>query len=346
LSVRTSDRRTATVEARIELRKQVLALRREGKTLIEISRITGYARSYCSTLARQLEETPRSATALNRGGRARGTGRKLTAQQEQQVQRWICGKCPDQLQLPFALWTLRAVQELIRKKFRIRLPTSTTALYLSRWWFTSQRPKKRAYERDDAAVKRWLEVEYPGIARRAKIEKAEISWGDETGLRSDQTRHRGYAPKGQTPVVLVPARRRSLSILSAITNQGKVRFMIFKGALRPPTLVAFMARLIRDARQKIFLILDNLNVHKATKVRKWLSTRSAAIEVFFLPPYSPDLNPDEYLNGDLKRSVYSDIPARDQAALHRQALSHLRRIQKLPARVAAYFKHPSIRYAA
>ena len=344
--MRTSDRRTATVEARIELRKQVLALRREGKTLVEISRITGYARSYCSTLARQLEAAPRLAANLNRGGRARGTGRKLTARQEQQIQRWICGKCPDQLQLPFALWTLRAVQELIRKKFRIRLPMSTMALYLSRWGFTSQRPKKRAYERDDAAVKRWLEVEYPGIARRAKIEKAEVCWGDETGLRSDQTRHRGYAPKGQTPVVLVPARRKSLSILSAITNQGKVRFMIFKGALRPPTLVTFMARLIRDARRKIFLILDNLNVHKATKVRKWLSTRSAAIEVFFLPPYSPDLNPDEYLNGDLKRSVYSDIPARDQTALHRQALGHLRRIQKSPARVAAYFKHPSIRYAA
>lgn len=344
--MRKSDRRTATVEARIELRKQVLALRREGKTLVEISRITGYARSYCATLARQLEEAPRSATVLKRGGRALGTGRKLTAQQEEQVQSWIRGKCPDQLRLPFALWSLRAVQELVRKEFGIRLPTSTTALYLSRWGFTSQRPKKRAYERDDAAVRRWLEVEYPMIARRAKREQAEICWGDETGLRSDQTRHRGYAPKGQTPVIRVPARRKSLSILSAITNQGKVRFMIFKGALKWTTLIAFMGRLIRDGEKKVFLILDNLNVHKAAKVREWLASRSSAIEVFFLPPYSPELNPDEYLNGDLKRSVYSDIPARDEAALHRQALGHLRRIQKSPARVAAYFEHPSIRYAA
>lgn len=344
--MRRSDRRRATVEARVELRKQVLALRRDGKTLVEISRITGYARSYCSTLARQLEETPRSATALNRGGRAQGTGRKLTAKQEAQVQRWICSKCPDQMRLPFALWTLRAVRELIRKKFQIRLPKSTTALYLSRWGFTSQRPKKRAYERDDAAVRRWLEEDYPKIAQRAKREQAEVCWGDETGLRSDQTRHRGYAPKGQTPVVYVPARRKSLSILSAITNRGKLRFMIFKGALNPSTLIVFLGRLIRDAQQKVFLILDNLNVHKAAKVRRWLASRSGAIEVFFLPPYSPDLNPDEYLNGDLKRSVYSDIPARNEAALHRQALGHLRRIQKLPARVAAYFEHPSIRYAA
>jgi transposase len=344
--VRKSDRRTTTPEARVELRKQVLTLRREGKTLVDISRITGYARSYCSTLARQLEEAPRSATVLNRGGRALGTGRKLTKKQEEQIRRWITDKCPDQLLLPFALWTLRAVQELIRKEFSIRLPKSTTALYLSRWGFTSQRPKKRAYERDDAAVKLWLEVEYPRISRRAKRERAEICWGDETGLRSDQTRHRGYAPKGQTPVLLVPARRKSLSILSAITNQGKVRFMIFKGALKPATLIAFMRRLTRDAQQKIFLILDNLSVHKAARVFAWLSQNREAIEVFFLPPYSPDLNPDEYLNGDLKRSIYSDIPARDQAALHLQALGHLRRIQKSPLRVAAYFEHPSIRYAA
>lgn len=344
--MRKSDRRTTTVAARIELRKQVLVLRREGKTLVEISRITGYARSYCSTLARQLEEAPRSAAVLNRGGRAQGTGRKLTEKQEVQVQRWICDKCPDQLRLPFALWTLRAVQELIRTKFWIRLPKSTTALYVSRWGFTSQRPKKRAYERDDAAVKRWLKVEYPKIARRAKLERAEISWGDETGLRSDQTRHRGYAPKRQTPVVLVPARRKSLSVLSAITNQGKVRFMIYKGALKPERLISFMGRLTRDAQQKIFLILDNLNVHKAKKVRNWVALHEEAIEIFFLPPYSPELNPDEYLNGDFKRAVYSDIPARDQAALHRQALGHLRRIQKSPARVAAYFQHPSIRYAA
>lgn len=344
--MRKSDRRRLSVEARSELRKQVLALRREGRTGEEISRITGYARSYCSTLARQLESEPRAATVWNRGGRTKGTGRKLTRQQEARIQSWICNRYPDQLRLPFALWTLRAVQELIRLKLGIRLPKSTTALYLSRWGFSSQRPTKRAYERDDAAVQRWLKVEYPKIARRAKRDRAEICWGDETGLRSDQTRHRGYAPKGQTPVVGIPARRTSLSILSAITNRGKVRFMIYKGALKAATLIIFMRRLTRDAKRKVFLILDNLGVHKSTKVRRWLATNAAEIEVFFLPPYSPELNPDEYLNSDLKRSVYTDIPAPDQAALHRQALGHLRRIQKSPARVAAYFQHPAIRYAA
>lgn len=344
--MRRNDRRQLSVEARSELRRQVLALRREGKTGEEISRITGYARSYCSTLARQLEAEPRAATKWNRGGRATGTGRKLTPQQETRVQDWICNRYPDQLRLPFALWTLRAVQELVRLKLGIRLPKSTTALYLSRWGFTSQRPTKRAYERNDTAVRRWLKVEYPKISRRAKAEGAEICWGDETGLRSDQTRHRGYAPKGETPVIGIPARRTSLSILSAITNRGKVRFMIFKGALKPETLLTFLRRLTRDAPRKVFLILDNLGVHKARRVREWLASRAAEIEVFYLPPYSPELNPDEYLNSDLKKAIYTDIPAPDQAALHRQALGHLRRFQKTPARVAAYFKHPAIRYAA
>lgn len=344
--MRASDRRKLSVEARSELRRQVLALRSAGKTGEEISRITGYARSYCSTLARRLESEPEAAGVWNRGGRRKGTGRKLTPQQEVRVQQWICTRCPDQLRLPFALWTLRAVQELIRLKLQVRLPKSTTALYLSRWGFSSQRPTKRAYERDDEKVRRWLKVEYPKIARRAKSEGAEVCWGDETGLRSDQTRHRGYAPRGQTPVIGIPARRTSLSILSAITNQGKVRFMIFKGALKPETLIAFLRRLTRDAERKVFLILDNLGVHKAAKVRRWVEARPTELEVFFLPPYSPELNPDEYLNSDLKRSVYTDIPAPDQAALHRQALGHLRRIQKTPARVAAYFKHPTIRYAA
>jgi transposase len=344
--MRKTDRRRASVQARTELRQQVLTLRREGMTLKAISEITGYARSYCSTLAQELSQSPRAASEWKRGGRSEGMGRRLSPRQEERLQVWLRDRCPDQLHLPFALWTLRAVQELARKKLGVRLPKSTTALYLSRWGFTAQRPKKRAYERDDAAVQHWLEVEYPKVALRAVQERAEISWGDETGLRSDQTRHRGYAPKGRTPIVRIAARRTSLSVISAITNRGKVRFMTFKGALTPATLIKFMRRLIRDAKRKVFLVLDNLKVHKAAQVRTWLALHVAGIEVFFLPPYSPELNPDEYLNGDFKRAVYSDIPPTDPKALRRQALAHLRRIQKSPARVAAYFRHPAIAYAA
>jgi len=340
------DRRSASSETRAELRAQVLSLRCEGRTFEEISRITGYARTYCVTLAAKLEARPELARVVARGGRPKGTGRHLSAKQEERALRWICGGCPDQLRLPFALWTRRAVQELIRARFNVSMPIRTVGLYLERWGMTPQRPTRRAFERDDAAVERWLRVEYPAIARKAKAEGAEISWGDETGLRSDESRHRGYAPRGKTPILRIPARRTSLSVISAITNQGTVRFMIYKGALSPEILVRFLTRLIRGRKGRIFLILDNLKVHKARKVTEWTKRNAEAIRIFFLPPYSPELNPDEYLNGDLKRGVHTGIPPRDVADLKRQALSQLRSIQKSPARVRAHFEHPAIQYAA
>lgn len=340
------DRRSASSEARAELRTQVLSLRRDGRTFAEISRITGYARTYCVTLAAKLEKEPDLSRVVNRGGRPQGTGRHLTPKQEERALRWICGGCPDQLRLPFALWTRRAVQELFRARFEITMPIRTVGLYLERWGMTPQRPTRRAFERDDAAVKRWLRTEYPAIARKAKAEGAEISWGDETGLRSDESRHRGYAPRGKTPILRIPVRRSSLSVISAITNQGTVRFMIFKGALSPDILLQFLRRLTRGRKRRVFLILDNLRVHKARKVAEWAERHADLIQIFFLPPYSPELNPDEYLNGDLKRGVHSGIPPRDAADLKRQALSHLRSIQRTPNRVRAYFEHPAIQYAA
>jgi transposase len=323
-----------------------MSLRREGKTFEEISRITGYARTYCVTLAGKLQRRPDLVGVVNRGGRPKGAGRHLTAKQEARALRWICGGCPDQLRLPFALWTRRAVQELIRARFEVVMPIRTVGLYLERWGMTPQRPSRRAYERDDAAVERWLRVEYPKIARQARKVGAEICWGDETGLRSDESRHRGCALRGKTPVLRIPARRTSLSVISAITNQGTVRFMIYKGALSPEILLRFLRRLTRARKRRIFLILDNLRVHKARRVAEWIKRNASLIKIFFLPPYSPELNPDEYLNGDLKRGVHTGIPPRDAADLKRQALSQLRSIQKTPKRVRAYFQHPAIQYAA
>ena len=175
---------------------------------------------------------------------------------------------------------------------------------------------------------------------------AEICWGDETGVRSDESRHRGYAPCGQTPIIKIPARRRSLSLIAAVTNQGKVRFMIYAGGITPQRLILFMRRLTKDAKRKVFLILDNLNVHKAKPVKDWLAANAKRIEVFYLPPYSPELNPSEYFNGDLKGAIQRGIPPRDQSELKRTILAQSRRIQKSPDRVRKYFEHELIRYAA
>ena len=251
-----------------------------GKKLVEISAITGYARSYCSTLLKKLGAEPERLEVLPRGGRPKGSKRSLSAKDERTAQRLICGKFPDQLQLPFALWTRVAIRELIRVRFGVKLSVRGVGEYLARWGYTPQKAARRAYERDDEAVKLWLQREYPKICTRAKREKAEICWGDETGVRSDESRHRGYAPRGQTPIIKIPARRKSLSLIAAVTNQGKVRFMIYAGGITPQRLILFMRRLTKDAKRKVFLILDNLNVHKSRLVKDWLVANAKRIEVF------------------------------------------------------------------
>jgi transposase len=144
----------------------------------------------------------------------------------------------------------------------------------------------------------------------------------------------------------VLARRKSVSFLSAVTNTGTVRWMVLHGALSAPTLIRFLRRLLQDARRKVFLILDNLNVHKAAAVRAWVAARTDAIALFYLPPYAPELNPDEYLNGDLKLGVAKRVPARSRPELLQAATSHLRMLQHRPARVRRFFEHPRVQYAA
>lgn len=238
------------------------------------------------------------------------------------------------------------MQQLIRELYGFEMPVRTIGEYLKRWNYTPQKPLKRAYEQNPKAVKKWLEEEYPAIQQKAKKENAEIHWGDETGLCNDSYHGRSYAPRGKTPAIRLSAKCKRVNLISSITNQGKVRFMIYKNRMNADTFIKFMKRLIKDADRKILLILDNLKVHHSYKARDWLLEHTDQIEVFFLPSYSPELNPDEYLNCDLKAGVHSGPPARSHKQLKAKALSHLRKLQKLPKRVVKYFKHPKIAYAA
>ena len=171
-------------------------------------------------------------------------------------------------------------------------------------------------------------------------------WGDETGLRSDDVRGRSYAPRGRTPAVRVNHRRANLGLISAVTNKGELRWMVLDGAVKAPTLIRFLGRLVRDVGRKAFLILDRLPVHRAAPVRAWLAERGAEIEVFYLPPYSPDLNPDEGLDADLKQAVTRKPPARDKPQLKRAVIGHMRKLSKSPGRVRSFFRHETFRYAA
>jgi transposase len=340
------DARKLKKEAQQLLRNQVIRLRKAGKTYKEISQIVGVHTSTACQFYKAYEKGGANAVKIKKRGRPKGSCRTLDPDQEKRLKKAITDHTPDQLKFPFALWTRRAVQQLIKQLFSINMPIRTVGEYLSRWGFTPQKPLRRAYEQNPKLVQQWLDEQYPAIAARAKKENAEISWGDETGLCSDSQYGRSYAPRGKTPAIRLNAKKERINLVSAITNQGKVRFMIYNRTMNSQTFIKFCKRLIKDADRKVYLILDNLRVHHSHIVRDWVEQNKGKIELFFLPSYSPELNPDEYLNCDLKAGVHSGAPARSKSQLKSKALSHLRMLQKMPGRVAKYFKHPKIAYAA
>jgi hypothetical protein len=238
------------------------------------------------------------------------------------------------------------VHQLIKQIWGIQMPIRTVGNYLKRWTFTPQKSFRKAYEQNPQAVKKWLKEQYPAIVKRAKNEQAEIQWGDETGLCNDSYHGLSYAPRGHMPAIRLSAKCQRANLISTVTNQGKVRSMIYTEKMNSDVLIKFMQRLIKDSGRKVYLILDNLRVHHSKPVRQWLEEHQDQIEVFFLPSYSPELNPDEYLNCDLKQGVHSGTPARSKDQLAKKALCHFRKLQKQHKRVVKYFKHPKIAYAA
>lgn len=340
------DVRKLSTDTQQHIRYQVIQLKKQGRKREEICKITGIHPSTCSYWWKLYKKDGKKALNIKKRGRPLGTCRTLNPGQENQIRKAIQDKCPDQMKFPFALWTRIAVKQLIKQLLSIDMPIRTVGEYLKRWGFTPQKPLRRAYKQNPKAVKKWLDEEYPAIVKRAKKENAQIQWGDETGLCNDSYHGRSYAPRGQTPTIRLHPRCERVNLISTVTNQGKVRFMVYKGKMNSATMIKFMERLIKDSSQKVFLILDNLKVHHSYIVKDWLEENKLQIEVFFLPSYSPELNPDEYLNCDLKAGVHSGTPARTKEQLTKKAISHLRKLQKMPSRVVKYFKHPKIAYAA
>ena len=338
--------RKLTREARYERRVQVIRLRKAGRTYDEIATLTGLSRTGVFDICKRHAASGSSALHDAAGGRKLGEQRLLSPAQEALVQKLIADKTPDQLKMPYALWSRAAVAELIEQRFGLKLKVRTMGMYLQRWGFTPQKPMRKAYEQSPAAVKKWLDEDYPALAQRARAEGAEIHWGDESGLRSDDVRGRSYAPRGETPVVRVPNKRHGLSIISTVTNKGQMRWRIFDGALNSTILIDFFKRLIKGQKKKVFLILDNLRVHHSKPVKHWLAQHAEYIEVFYLPSYSPELNPDEMANADLKQAVTKLAPARTKLQLVKATARHLRSVQRQPQRIKKYFEHDPVRYAA
>jgi len=340
------DFRKLDVTTQAEARRNAVAIVKSGRTRIEAAEIIGVNRRFVGQWVRAEKRAGAAALDGKKRGRRPGEQKALSVRQEAKIKRLVTGKCPDQLKLPFALWTREAVALLIERETGVRLSLSVVGRYLASWGFTPQRPMRRATERKEAAVAAWLSTDYPAITKRAKAEKAEIQWADETGLSNQANYGRSFAPKGQTPIIPRPAARFSQSMISSLTNLGKLRFMVYDGALNAAIFLDFLKRLVKGAARKIFLIVDNLRVHHAKIVMAWVEQNKDKIELFYLPPYAPDCNPDEFLNNDLKQAMARRRTPKDKAGLKSGLSSYMRGLQKRPAKVRAFFQAPSVRYAA
>lgn len=273
-------------------------------------------------------------------------GKKINGNQAADVRRLIREKMPDQLKLSFGLWTREAVQQLILNKYGIELSRWQVGRYLKSWGYTPQKPISKAFEQNPLRVKEWLEQEYPLIQKRSKKENAVIYFEDEVGMRSDHQAGKSYAPKGQTPVIKKTGQRFSLNMVSAISNKGHVEFMILDGRFNGGVFLEFLQKLVRYKQQKIFLVVDGHSAHKTKLVKAWLEEHKERIELFFLPPYSPELNPQEYVNQDLKTNIIGKKRPINKAQMKNNVEDFMTKRKNDKKQVQKYFHEKHVRYAA
>lgn len=340
----THDTRCLSPDAQEALRFRAVRAIRGGMKKAVAARTFGVSRT---SLDRWLATVALgNINSLKSKPRGRPKATRLAPHQAATTVRLILDRCPDQLRLPFALWTRDAVRQLLAERFALDVSVWTVGRYLARWGLTPQKPLRRAYERDPVAVQRWLEEEYPAIEKQAKTQKGEIYWGDQMGLRSDHQTGTSYGRRGRTPVIPGTGQRFRCNMMSTITNRGQLAFMVFTERFTAAVCIRFLRRLVRHAGRKVFLVLDRHPVHRSAKVRRWLEANQKKIELFLLPGYSPELNPDELLNQDVKSNALGRRRPANQTEMIAGVRSYLRSTQRQPEIVNKYFHAEPVRYAA
>jgi transposase len=257
----------------------------------------------------------------------------------------ITGENPLQYKFEFALWTIEIVRQLIAREFGVKLSGVSVWRTLRALGLSPQKPKRLAYQQNPAAVKKFLQEEYPAIKRLASECGAKIYWGDEASVRSDYHSGTTWAKKGETPVLKTTGARFSVNMISAVCGTGEMRFMVTEKTCTAPLFIEFLKRLIHGQEQPIFLIVDGHPVHKSKIVKKFVTSVGEKLSLFFLPGYSPDLNPDESVWSQVKHHTVGKkiITGPDQfRKIVRAALRSLSRKKDI---IINIFKKPSLQYA-
>jgi len=271
---------------------------------------------------------------------------KLTDEQTRQLRGWLTGKDPRQFQFDFALWTRAIVGQLIQDRLGIDMTPQGVGKLLRRLGFSPQRPLYRAYQQDPAAVTAWRETEFPKIRERARQEGADVYFADEAGIRSDHHAGTTWAPVGQTPVVMTTGERASVNMISAISPRGELKFDVFHGNFNATVFIEFLKKLVHDSINPIFLIVDNVPAHKATIVKKYVTSLEGRLQLFFLPPYSPELNPDEWVWKNIKHDQVKRQAVHRKGDFFELVLKALENLRSRPDTVRAFFRDPSLLYIA
>lgn len=281
--------------------------------------------------------------ALETGSRS-GRPKKLTGTQISWIYRTIRDKDPIQLKFSFALWTRSMIATLIKRQFGTKLSLTSVGRLLQQLGFSCQKPLYRAYQRDAELVKQWKEQVFPQIQKRAKKENATIYFQDESGVRSDFHSGTTWALKGQTPIVESTGARFGINMMAAITPRGQMQFMIVKGTVRADQICEFLNRLMQGHENKVFLIWDGHPTHKSKKVKECIASYDGRLEIFLLPSYSPDLNPIEQLWNHTKTNGVGRKAIKGPDQLKSIIINNLRSLQKLPKKIASFFRHPDCAY--
>src|SRR5262245_30263457 len=343
------DARSLPGAAQAALRKRAVQAVLDGMPQAEAARVFGVHPNAVNRWINRYRQGGWDALAERRRGRRPGEQAALSDAQQQEVIALVREATPDQLGLAGFLWTRDAVAELIAARYGIRLAPTTVGAYLRSWRFSPQKPQRRAVEQYPAAVGRWLAETYPAIRAQARREGGVVVWLDELGVRSDVAAGRSWAPVGQTPVITRTGKRFRVSLISAISAGGLLRFRLFVGSFTGRVFIDFLRRLLRErelAGRKVHLIVDGHPVHRAKLVSAWVARHAERIELHVLPGYSPELNPVELLNNDVKANAAGRRGARTVVELAGELRAYARSRQRQPEVVARFFQHPATCYAA
>jgi transposase len=275
-----------------------------------------------------------------------GAKPKIDSKKMKWIFKVVSEKNPQQLKFEFALWTREMVQELIKKKFNIKLGLKAVGRLLAQLGLTCQKPLYRAIQKEESLVKKWLKKTYPNIKARAKQEGADIYFADAAHIRSDHHAGKTWGVKGQTPVVVSTGARYSFSLISAVSARGLMRFMVTEGGVNTEVFIQFLKRLIANSKKKIFLIVDNGPSHTSKKTKEFVSTIKDKLELFYLPPYSPDLNPDELVWNHLKTNTVGRSTVTNKTDFKRQVKKSMKKLQNDKEKVRSFFQKKSLMYAA